>query len=139
MNFCAIVLCFSMFCSCTLFSGCAGRQANPVSAYQPGDDKLSCNSLKAEYTSNEDQIKCLQKENDTKGWWNVACFVTGFLVIVPWFLMDLKDSQKIEMNAYKQRNSNIVAMSGDRGCNILGADPKTAAVAPAAPAPAVAK
>jgi hypothetical protein len=127
-DFLAVVLTCSILCT-SLLSGCAGRQANPCSAYQPGDDKRSCEGLKSEYSSNENNIKTLQQEENSKTWWNIGCFVTGFLVIVPWFLMDLKDSQKIEGNAFKQRNSNIMAMAGDKGCDFLGTS--TPAVAPA--------
>jgi hypothetical protein len=114
-------LCCSIFISSLFVAGCAGRTANPVSAYMPGDDKRSCNALKTEYSDNETTIKTLQQEEKTKGVWNVTCFITGFLVIVPWFLMDLKDAQKIEIEALNKRNSNLKIMASDRNCDFLGA------------------
>ena len=38
-----VLLCFSMF-----LSGCAGREANPIPVYMPGDENRSCEALKAE-------------------------------------------------------------------------------------------
>jgi hypothetical protein len=111
-----------------LVSGCAGRAANPVSGYVPGDEKRSCEALKTEYYDNEAQIKKLQQEQGSKTWWNVGCFVTGFLVIVPWFLMDLKDSQKIEIDALQKRNVNLKILAVDNKCDFLSLSEPTAAV-----------
>jgi hypothetical protein len=120
-----VMLTFSIFSYSLLVSGCAGRVANPASAYMPGDDKRSCEGLKAEFADNENQIKILQKEDSSKGWWNVGCFITGFLLIVPWFLMDLKDAQKIEIEALKKRDNNLKVMASERNCDFLGATSST--------------
>lgn len=119
-DFLAVVLTCSILCT-SLLSGCAGRQANPAQAYQPGDDKRSCEGLKTEYSANENQIKCLKKEEDGKFWWNTTCLITGCLIIIPWFLMDVKDTQKIETNALKQRNANLMIIASDRSCDLSGA------------------
>jgi len=38
-----ILLAVSVF-----YTGCAGREANPIPAYLPGDENRSCQALKAE-------------------------------------------------------------------------------------------
>ena len=128
-NFLAIVMSCSIFCTSLLMSGCAGRDAWPVSTYQPGDEKRSCGALRAEYSNNETQVRVLQQEDGAKGWWNAGMFIGGLFIIVPFFFMDLKGSQKMEIAALKQRNTNLMAMGSDRDCDFCGATPKPVAVA----------
>jgi hypothetical protein len=71
----------------------------------------------------------LQQEDSAKQWWNIGMVVAGVFFIVPFFFMDLKDSQKMEIAALKQRNTNLMAMGADRDCDFCGATPKPVAVA----------
>ena len=41
------LICLLLACS-VLLAGCAGREANPIPIYMPGDENRSCPALKAE-------------------------------------------------------------------------------------------
>ena len=72
-----------------VLSGCAGSAPNAVLSYQPGDEKRSCTSLKAEIGQ------------------NVALGITGIFLIVPWFFMDVKGKEAVELSALRHRNRNL--------------------------------
>ena len=106
-----------------LFGGCAGREAYPVQSFMPGDDKKSCMILKAEMAQIENDIrKKLPKSDKTGG--NVLLGAAGCFLIVPWFFMDLKGADKIEMEAFQRRYNALSLLATDKGCSIGLADSK---------------
>jgi hypothetical protein len=107
-----LLLCLSIF-----YSGCGGRDAHPVAAYQPGDADRSCEGLRLEVAQMEADIAAKgPKANKTPK--NVLCFVTGFLVIVPWFFMDLKNADKTELEAMKTRSNRLTLLAAEKNCDI---------------------
>jgi hypothetical protein len=76
----------------TLCVGCAGRTANPVTTQQHGDDKKTCQELERE-----------------------AAFIQGELQRLI-FVMDLSRSERTEVDAYRQRNSQLLAIARDKQC-----------------------
>ena len=79
----------SLLAFAVLFAGCAGRTANPIPAYLPGDDTRSCEALKAEIAQLQaDMNRLLPKTS--KGVTNALCATAGVFLIVPFFFMDLK-------------------------------------------------
>ena len=89
------------------FGGCAGRTANPIAAYLPGDEKRSCAGLKAEIAQLQADMQRILPKTD-KGLTNTLWAVGGCLVIVPFFFMDLKDAEKIEFDAMRQRHNRLL-------------------------------
>jgi len=75
-------------------TGCAGSAPNPVDRYMPGDEKKSCRALFAEIKDLDNNIAVKNNKIKERDTWNVVFFITGFLVIVPWFLIDCKNSYK---------------------------------------------
>jgi len=106
-----ILLAFSIF-----FAGCAGSTANPVDRYQFGDEKKSCEAVKIESQMIDQEIIAKNREIDNRDFWNSVFFVTGFLVIVPWFLMDCKNSEEAEIAALKARKKNLIIVATENGC-----------------------
>ncbi len=51
----------------SLSFGCGGVAPNPVSQYQPGDEKRSCDGLKSEIARNEAEIEELLPDEDVPG------------------------------------------------------------------------
>ena len=98
-------------CACVVtalaLAGCAGSAPNAVLSYQPGDEKRSCTSLKAEIASNEAQMINLASEKDATIGKNVALGVAGVFLIVPWFFMDVKGKEAGELAALRHRNRNL--------------------------------
>ncbi len=112
-----VLLCISIF-----LSGCAGRNANPVPAYLPGDENRSCKGLKAEIAQLEADMARILPETNKFGY-NTLCFVGGLLVIVPFFLMDLKDAEKVEWEAMRVRRNRLVVYAAEKSCDFGGKEP----------------
>ena len=111
-------ICLLLICSIFL-SGCAGREANPMPAYLPGDNERSCEVLVAEISQLQaDMQRLLPKTN--KGVTNTLWATAGVFLIVPFFFMDLKDAEKIEFDAMRARHNRLLLICADKGCNMTG-------------------
>ena len=109
-----LVLAVSVF-----YTGCAGREANPIPAYLPGDENRSCPSLKAEMAQiQSDMQRLLPKTN--KFATNTLWAVGGCILIVPFFFMDLKDAEKIEYDALKTRYNRLLIIASEKSCDLSG-------------------
>ena len=98
--------------------GCAGSPPNPVLRYQPGDEKRSCTSLKAEIASNEAEIIRLVDKQSGKTGMNVAMGVAGVFLVVPWFFMDIKGKESGEIGALHHRNRNLRQFAASKECEV---------------------
>lgn len=105
-----LIICFVL-----ISTGCAGRAANPVSVVQPGDSEKSCDAIKHELAFVESEIKRLIPDSEKTGE-NVALGVAGVFLIVPWFFMDFSESEKIEINALRQRYNYLAIVYNDKKC-----------------------
>lgn len=102
-----------------LFAGCAGREANPIPAYLPGDETRSCPSLKAEIAQLQaDMNRLLPKTS--KGVTNALWAAAGVFLIVPFFFIDLKGAEKIEFDAMRTRHNRLLIIAAERDCDMTG-------------------
>lgn len=101
----------------TMLVGCGGRSANPVASYQMGDEQRSCTGLQAEIASNEQEIIRLLPYEDATGK-NVALGVAGVLFIVPFFFMDFKDAEELEIRALRNRNQRLREIAYNNECSL---------------------
>ncbi len=106
-----------------LLAGCAGRPANPVMVDQVGDNKRSCASIETEMRFIETELKRLVPETDKTGK-NVGLGIAGAIFIVPLFFMDLSESEKIEVNAYRQRYNRLNILGMDKNCAFTQVTPE---------------
>ena len=111
-------ICFILCCS-VFYTGCAGRQANPIPAYLPGDETRSCQALKAEVAQLQADMARLLPKTD-KGVTNALWATAGVFLIVPFFFIDLKDAEKIEFDAMRQRHNRLLIIAADRNCDMSG-------------------
>lgn len=111
-----------------LLAGCAGRPANPVMVDQVGDTKKSCAAIQAEMRGIEGEIQRLVPQTDKTGK-NVGLGIAGAIFIVPLFFMDLTESEKIEVNAYRQRYNRLNVLAVEKKCPFVTVD-ETAEAAP---------
>ena len=96
--------------------GCAGRAAHPVKVAQSGDAKKACKSLRNETKRIRQNIKKMipaVKKADKK---RTILALSGGLLIVPWFFLDLSDADKIETNAKRARHNYLVDVAKKRNC-----------------------
>jgi hypothetical protein len=99
------------------FNGCGGHAANPVDRYIHGDETKSCKALNDEVANIDKDISLKERSKSDRDTWNVIFFITGFLVIVPWFLMDCKNSQEVEIEALKARKNALQTLYLDKNCS----------------------
>lgn len=96
-------------------AGCAGREANPIPVYMPGDENRSCAAYEAEIAQLQaDMARILPKTN--KGVSNTLWAVGGVICIVPFFFMDLKDAEKIEFEAMRARHNRLLIYATENEC-----------------------
>jgi len=100
-----------------LFAGCAGREANTVQVRQLGDEQKTCDALRTEMYYIENEISRLLPKSDKTGR-NIACGATGIIFIVPLFFMDLKQGEKKEIEAYRQRYNHLLMISQQKDCKL---------------------
>ena len=96
--------------------GCAGRAAHPVKVAQSGDVKKTCNEIRHEtkkYRRNLKKMIPAVKKADKK---RTLLMLSGGLLIVPWFFLDLSDADKIETNAKRARHNYLVGVAKKRNC-----------------------
>ena len=111
-------ICVLMAC-CIFITGCAGRDANPIAVYMPGDENRSCMLLKAEIAQlQEDMQQLLPKTS--KGASNTLWATAGVFLIVPFFFMDFKGAEKIEFDAMRNRHNRLLVYAADKGCDMTG-------------------
>ena len=98
--------------------GCAGRAAHPVKVAQSGDVKKACKSLYKETKQIRQDLKKMipaVKKADKK---RTLLMLSGGLLIVPWFFLDLSDADKIETNAQRARYNYLVDRGVKRNCRL---------------------
>jgi hypothetical protein len=96
-----------IFVALFFIQGCAGRAARPVKVTQSGDVEKNCKVLKIEmrkYRRNIQKKIPSIKAADKK---RTLLMLSGGLLIVPWFFLDLSDADKIEANAVRVRHNYL--------------------------------
>ncbi len=106
-----VLLAYAIF-----IAGCGGHNANPVDRHMLGDENKSCNALYTEVSNIDTEVALKNRSKTDRDIWNVIFFATGFLVIVPWFFIDAKGSQEVEIEALKARKNALQTMYADRSC-----------------------
>lgn len=110
-NSICLLLCISL-----ILTGCAGREANPIAAYLPGDENRSCTALKAEVSQLQVDMARLLPKTD-KGLTNALWATAGVFLIIPFFFMDMKDAEKIEFDAMRRRHNRLLVYAAERNCD----------------------
>lgn len=97
--------------------GCAGKVANPVSAYQPYDGDLSCKSILYSMSEIDGNVRRLLPKSNKTGK-NVALGVAGAIIFWPaLFFMDFSDAEKVELAAYRERYERLGRLYESKRCS----------------------
>lgn len=107
-----VYLCFACM---SFWGGCAGREANPVSTYLPGDENLSCDAFKKELVRLQAEMLALLPKTD-KTLTNTLWGVGGVVAIIPFFFIDMKDAEKVEYEAFRRRHNRLLLIAQEKGC-----------------------
>jgi len=81
-----------------------------------GDEKKSCNGLYAEVAQIDQEIVQKKRKLQDRDTWNVIFFITGWFLIVPFFFIDTKGSQEIEIEAFMARKKALMNIYSDKDC-----------------------
>ncbi|MBI5816413.1 MAG: hypothetical protein HZB29_12475 [Nitrospinae bacterium] len=107
----------SFFIFACFMISCAGRQPQPITVYQPDDEHRSCRALDVELSQTEDEINKKYAEHVKKREGQVAlAFVSGLLFWPGAFFLDLKESEKVEYDALRQRYNRLLIIAADKEC-----------------------
>lgn len=99
------------------FAGCAGRRANPISTYLPGDKDRTCNGLKIEIIQLQNDMASMLPKTDKFGT-NFLWAAGGVFFLFPFFFMDLKDAEKIEYEALRRRHNWLLICATEKNCDL---------------------
>jgi|SRR3990172_2007955 ABC-type enterochelin transport system substrate-binding protein len=92
--------------SALLLTACGGRTAHPIKTLWPDDGTMSCEDISSEQARNNGEIAMLSAEKGRKIKRNIDD-VCLFFCIFPLFMLDLTDTQNIEIDAYEARNKRL--------------------------------
>lgn len=97
-------------------TGCASTPANPIPIAQVGDETKPCdaiiNEMQQMITAQDKAAADREKQIGT----NVALGITGAILIVPWFFMDLGATATVEQKAAAARYQRLQQMAVDKKC-----------------------
>ena len=96
--------------------GCAGRAAHPVQVAQSGDNKKTCKSLRKETKEIRQKVKRMIPAVEKADKKRTLLMLSGGLLIVPWFFLDLSDADKIETNAKRARHNYLIDIAKKSNC-----------------------
>ena len=100
----------------SLFGGCGGRSAQPVTVATRYDRDLNCNDLETEIEQNNARLQALASEKGVTLTKNVAVGAAGLLFFPIWFSLDLNDAAGQEISQLQSRQTYLAEMAG-RKCS----------------------
>ncbi len=93
----------------------AGKTAQPIRVSELTDSSLTCPQLLAQIYNLERGGAELAGQTDKQGK-NAALAVAGSLIIVPYFFMDLKQGEAVELNAVRARHMHLSKLYQTNKC-----------------------
>tara|TARA_B100000963_G_scaffold321850_1_gene305490 strand:+ start:23 stop:376 length:354 start_codon:yes stop_codon:yes gene_type:complete len=99
----------------TFLIGCAGKTADPVKVIQLTDRELSCGQVLSQMNQLDQEGRVLARKADKTGK-NAALAVAGQMLLVPYLFMDLKEGEKVELNAVRARYMHLVKLYEKKEC-----------------------
>ncbi len=106
---------FVSLIGCIFYFGCSGRTPNPVPAYMPGDDALSCEELKIEMANVKREIALKPakiKEREARNLWLWLCWPIGSP-----FEADILEAEETEIQALNNRYNNLLMIAYEKRCS----------------------
>ena len=98
-----------------VISGCAGvRPANPVSEVQFGDNKMTCEQIRAGISVADTEVLKRQEQIANRNVGNGALGIIGFFFLWPiMFAMDFSTDEQTEIDAWRNRKTTLQRMQNE--------------------------
>ena len=102
-----------------ILSSCApGRTPNNIKVTNVSDINLSCEELLSEIDSINLRVIELTEEESSKDKKNTGLQIAGAIFLVPLLFMDLTESERIEINAYRARYFHLTKLVENKSCKV---------------------
>ena len=101
-----------------LLMGCAGKTAQPIRVIEVTDSDLACDNILKQIYNLEEMGAILSGKTD-KQVKNAALAAAGYITIVPYFFMDLKEGEAVELNAVRARHMHLTKLYQKKNCGAL--------------------
>jgi|TARA_B110000914_G_C15198020_1_gene324855 hypothetical protein len=102
-----------------LLSSCApGRTTNNIKVTNISDKNLSCEELLIEIDFITLKVIELTEEESSKDKKNTGLQIAGAIFLVPLLFMDLTESERIEINAYRARYFHLTKLAENKLCKV---------------------
>ena len=112
------LICIVLVGAMLFAQGCGGRAAYPVQISQAGDYALQCNQLEAEMNRIRHEVQLKTGQKTTGDLADTALFAAGLVIFWPaLFFMDLKNADKVELEALQSRYAHLVDIYTNKICN----------------------
>lgn len=108
----SILVCFFMLS----FMSCAGRNPVFIDVSKDSDNNLTCDEIYSEISQGESTIMDKYHEGKKKTSETVGAAVVGYLVIIPFFFMDLKKAEYKEMGNLMERRNHLIEVGKSKNC-----------------------
>jgi len=95
--------------------GCAGKTAQPIRVIEVTDTDLPCEKILNQIYHLEEMGAILAGKAD-KQVKNAALAAAGYITIVPYFFMDLKEGEAVELNAVRARHMHLTRLYQNKNC-----------------------
>ena len=105
-----------LMCLVMFTVSCAGTAPNPIAIYRVGDEKKSCSALRAELSNMDRQVRMKRSQKSQKDIANVVYLIGGVFILIPWFFIDLKGAEQVEIDAFLARTDALTIIYAEKEC-----------------------
>lgn len=102
--------------SVVILNGCATTTPNPVPLAQTGDENKNCALLFQEISDARARVAAAEQAGSVQTRKNAIYGVTGALILVPWFFMNLSNAHDVEKKAAEDRLNRLEVLRANRKC-----------------------
>lgn len=96
---------------------CAGAPPAPVNVSKASDRFLNCEQISSQIQTITREVNNLSRKENSKQKSNYGLAAAGAFLIVPFFFMNLTESEKVELNAARGRYFALERMARERNCS----------------------
>ena len=100
-----------------MLASCAGSPPAPVPVSKASDRFLNCDQISNEIQLITSEVNKLSRKENSKLKTNYGLAAAGAFLIVPFFFMNLTESEKVELNAARGRYFALERIAKEKNCS----------------------